>query len=581
MDQPIKNFFSHALTWVVISSFSFAIEAIVLVHGDKEFTYRWFELLLYLLSIAIPVVFFIFQTIKSHHLQRAIHERNLLLFTTLTVIAEVVCFFSLSTYPLVSLGDEVRDGGMDVVKIATGQLTNVFDYGRYDAHGLIIPTLGVPFYFLFGHTVGTFRIYAAVLSVLDIIILFFLLRRYVDSLLSFLGSITLLSFPLHLFFSRTQVVVIWNSLWTSVLLLVFSLFLDKRRVIDYITLGTLLGFASTFHAGVRVVAILLLLIVLMYEVIDCMRYDKAGQDILIRLGKSILLLIFAVIGFGPKLLFTTPQIFFHTTRLQLAKDNVQGFFAIYSQLEHNYLKSLMGWFYESVKYFYPDAQPLLAPVLAIFFILGIGSAIFLEKKRFTTSLLLLALLIPFFSSAITEAINADHRLSVLLPIGAIFITLGISYLAKGIKNYNIRVGFYLVVMVYLFMQIGHFFLTYPVNKDVPTRDFLSMDVISMLAHQTSPSSAPRDICITTSVDNAQEFTLLQYKEQYQYFLPQDQVTWRGSDKYADSEAVIAQGSCTIPPADEQQTKVFSCSKSAIFCPYRTASAIVLITSSGN
>jgi len=125
---------------ILVLSFSifFGALAIIITHIDNEFHFQWLSLSLHFFSIATIVGYILIH--KTIRLKIESYTEVLsLLFVGL--VAVVTRFLYLSTYPFVAVLDEVRDAGLDGVKIVSSSINNIFYYGSYEAHGLIIPTI--------------------------------------------------------------------------------------------------------------------------------------------------------------------------------------------------------------------------------------------------------------------------------------------------------------------------------------------------------------------------------------------------------------------------------------------------------
>ena len=83
--------------------------------------------------------------------------------------------------------------------------------------GLIIPTVAAFFYRFFGSSVLTYRVPAALLAVLDVGLLYLLMRRAAGRTAGLFAGLVLLILPLHLFYARTELVVIFSSVLMTVL----------------------------------------------------------------------------------------------------------------------------------------------------------------------------------------------------------------------------------------------------------------------------------------------------------------------------------------------------------------------------
>lgn len=556
---------------------------------DESFNYRWLVFWLHIVSVLSIVTLYIKESVYNKKLGE-VSERDILAFGFVLIVIEAVSLLFLTDYPFVSVGDEVRDGGLNTMQIADGTLQNIFAYGRYDAHGLIIPTITSFFYQLFGGSVLTYRFPSALLACIEVAAIFMLMRMQLNRTAAFFSALVLATLPLHIFFARTQVVVAFNSFWSSIILLSLYLLLKKKRAVDYAFFGTIIGFVFGFHAAIRVVAILVLLCVIgisLYEIVS--KFIKKHQ-IRNSLLKLFLLVLFCFVGFGPRLLFSNTTNFLHTSRFVLQQDAETKTMPTMQEVQtikDNYLKSLMVWFYEPTQYMYPDHKPIFPPLLAAFFLLGIGHSLFVVKNPFLYVLTFLIITVPLLSSAITDSINADHRLSPLMPIGIVFVGVGVYYVFSLVKYKYARYTLGILLYIYLLFQPSGFFINQPANKNYDIKDYLSMHIIKFIKSKqniqfqnvaySNTTVLNNNMCIFVSLMNYQNLSLAHYQEQYQYFLPNVIVQTKSDAGINDNEAYLFNGSCPTDYKTTIKQHTISCNsmKHDFFCPLNFTGNIVI------
>ncbi len=548
MIKKIQNHISElALSYSII----LYVVNLALVRIDTSFYFRWITFSIYMISIALIFVSYLIQTLKKTHYRKLIDEKEALSLIFIVILIEILSFIFLINYPYVSMQDEVRDAGLDAMRIANGTLLNFFTYGNYGGYGNIIPAIAAFFYQIFGSSVLTYRIPSVIVACLDISIFYCLLRLATKRSTALIGAIIYATFPLHMLYARTELVVIFDAFWASVILLGFYLWNLKKRAVDYIFLGTILGIASTYHTASRTMAILILGIVLVLSLLVIV--GEKGKNIKKIFLELSLMGIFCLVGFGPMILKTTIQTFTESHSYAYDKNAQIMNYSISSNkvttFSANYMKSFLVWFSEGTTSRYPPHQPLLPPLLAFFFVIGIVYALFVIKKPFFYGLVFLVLALPFTNSAVTGWINADHRLLPLLPLGAIFAAIGISQTAEHFRNKFIKIGLIGIVFLFLLLQTFQFFTQLPINGDKTLNDYLSMHIIYFLKDnnyfpQQNLYNLPKssNLCMFVSPLNYKDLNLLHYKEQYEYFLPQTTTDIRSVD-IPDNEAYLYKGSC--------------------------------------
>lgn len=519
---PIKKDFSafkrfikskHALLWIF--PLIITITYWIILFLDKEFYYRWLILGLWLVSL----IFFLYSssTFKTRKPSLSSLDPQLLLVVATAIF---ISFFELKNIPFVTIGDMLRDGGLDAITIITGETKNIFAYGRYESHGLIIPTFSAIFHFFFGDSAMIFKVASAVIAVLDAILLYLLMKKYINSKSALIASLILILTPLHLYYGRTEIVVIFSSLLTTVLLLSLYRFLNLRSLSNIIILSLTIGFSLNFHASVKTVSYLTLLIV----AITVIYYTLKDHRILPIFGKGLLILVFVIIGFGPRLKFTTPEILLHTRTITAQQEDTESndnFFPDpYFALSEKYPKSLMVYFYEETTSHFSDFAPLQPFSFSLFFIIGL---IFLMKNLDNRSLIAIyALILPLTNSALTDAVNGDHRLAPLLPVSAIVIAYGthmfIQMFKTGeLRKYLLSLFAYSLISLNLAINFYRFFYVIDVGAQAynpkPEEEYLITYTNQILQSEVEE----KNVCLHLSDKVYEIFDIMHYKETFKFY----------------------------------------------------------------
>jgi len=526
-----KKLFNILVAASLISYFT----SLLIFKLDKNFTYRWLTLFFSLLPLILIAVLRFFSLSPKKKISSPMKRRGFFLILFLAVLSRLIF---LKSYPFVSVGDELRDGGLNALEIATGETKNIFGYGRYYAHGLIIPTITAFFYKIFGGSVLVYRLPAALVSVLDIILFYLLLSLVTkNKFASFFGAMTLISLPLHLFYSRTEIVVILSSLF-STLILISLYILTKRKmknITDYIFLGTLIGFTFNLHASVKAFGIITLTATIMLCFYQWLSGKLKTREISLRL---FLLIFFLLVGFGPRLLNTPSLSFFlHTSRVPLAQekqltlssDNIK-------EIGERYKRSLLVWVSEPTHSWYPDHKPIFNPLL--FSLMALGIIVGLAKKNlYLITVFGITLVTHLTNSALTDIINGDHRLAPLYPIGALFVGVGAGFLIGKLKSKVIKFTFVFSLFIFFSYRSFYFFYSQPANKNKDIGDYLSMHAIYFLKKNNNLYPF-NDLTFFVSPSNYQKFNYLHYREQYQFFLPEKNILIKENKEIGDNEIYI-------------------------------------------
>lgn len=570
--SPLHHLFHffHQRYQRVFLFFTFALYLlnVGLVWLDQLHIFRWLSLLIYVSSIIAIVIAFLKAQSQKKILSHNTQKTEILTLAGLLLFASLTNFIFLNDYPFVSLGDEVRDSGQNAADIVNGKLTTFFEYGNYDGFGYIIPVFASFFYRIFGPTALSYRVPAALISTLEVAIFYTLLRLQFKRSTAALGALVYASLPLHLFYARNELVIAFDHFWTTLILLIFYLCLRSQRTINYVLLGTVLGISMQYHTAVRVVAVLIAFVTVAQLLIARRKPWR------IKLKQTLVLIIFCLIGFGPMILYSSTKTFFQSSRLSLPniaekRDTVPA----PERLEGKYRKSLLVWIYEPTMSRYPAHQPIFSAPLAILFLVGIASYVLKKKKTlFSGVILLLVLVIPFTNSAMTDWINADHRLTVLLPIGTLFVAKGISVLSTRLTNKTVRLTSAAVFGFFLLVMTLHFFTSASANDSRPINVYLPMHMIYFVKANTPRlfpiQTANNRICVVVSPDNFSNLDLLHQKEQWRYFLPDHSITIQLDKELLDNEAYLFSNICprNYRSVATQKYTVSCAEKNSFYCP---------------
>ncbi len=568
----------HSLKFLTISCLTLYFFILLLTKFDEDYHFQWHIFWIYIVTLVSIFIVFLNKSVGKYF-KKKINKIEIFSLGIIFVISMFIGFLYLLIYPYVSIGDELRDAGLNAQRVISGRIKEFFAFGDYSGYGNIIPVIGSFFYKIFGTTVVTYRLPSTLIFVLDSVLFYVLLRLHFTQLVALIGSLVYVALPLHIYFARSELVVAFDSFWTVVILLAFSLWLRNRQPINYIFLGTVLGTVSQFHTAVRVVAVLIFGITLLME------FMTEKQKILRnKIASILLLLLFCFIGFGPTILYSNASTFFQNSRyaIDLQEKKSQTITQRIEKIKDDYVKSFMVWGYESTTTKYAEHKPILPFFLAILFFLGIGYSLFGLRNIFFNVLLFLAFVLPFTNSAMTDMINADHRLAPLFPIGAIFITLGIVWLRTKIFSTFIWGSVVFCLLIYLSVIVFTFFNSYSANGNAKLEHFVTMHTIYFIQKQfSSPSLTSNNaiennnICLVISPDNNKNMHLKHSQEQFAYFIPSKNITLQEAKDLQNNEAYIYNGDCPRNYKQTKQIKKTSCKNKSFYCPLNYSGDIIL------
>jgi len=506
----------------------------LLVMQDKEFEYRW-----WLFGAWILILIAILTGLAGKKIKAALRELkkgrvDWLLILTFG-LAVMTRFVFLDNYPFPSIGDELRDGGLDAMRIATGELKNIFAYGRYESHGLIIPTFNSFFYHIFGNSDLTYKVPAAIIGSLDILVVYYIAKRFIHSRSGLIAALVMIAMPLHLYYSRTETVVIFSSLITSLLLLSLLFFIEKDTKNRLLAVVVMIGFALNFHGSAKAAAGITGVIVGMIVLYRYLNRGKLIKQFPELIGGVLVIIMGLIIGFGPRLVFSPPQTIFQTRSLILAEDLIKK-----EEIEDptwqdeaglmckKYKQSVLVYFATPAYSHFASEAPLLSFLIGPFFVLGVIT-IFIEPNRRKGVIILFALLLPLTNSAITECLNCDHRLAPLFPFTALISTYGFMMfydkaLKRSFKKEESIPSLIILILagVLNFYPLTDFYVSQIANDNmfrVGRTGLYQSFMAQYSVERIKELDYEGDICLMGNKTNIEYLQLAHVREMFNYYLP--------------------------------------------------------------
>lgn len=532
---------SKSRLWKVRLCLGFLLVAIYwswLLLSEPNLTSQWVILLIWFASLII-FLSLDFSLPNKIHLKRIFSPG----FFFIMLLAILIRFAFLDIYPFAVIGDMMRDGGMDAMNLLNGQFDNIFEYGRYASHGLLIPTLSIPFYLIFGSSALVFVVLAAILSVIDIMIIYQFGERYFHKWTGFVAALVLICSPLHLYYGRTETVVIFSSLLTTLLLLFLFKYYHKQTIGNLLSLALFIGFSFNFHASARPVGIIALLITSAVLFINLLQNKQFLQTLM----RVLIVIVFVFIGFGPRLKYTTIEIFFKSDAVEISntEEQAEGWEKVqiaFEKLSTDVPKALMVYFYEPAQSHFSKNSSVVNFSLGLFFLIAIVS--WLKNKRELLLLIPFIFILPLTNSALTDSVNADHRLAPLLPISALavaygFITINKHYWDNKYSQVAVFLITSLILISTLTVNVIDFFDKEYAHKAAFNNHPIQNYLITYTNKVLKEKQVTGDICLHLSSKSKDIFLLRHYSEQFLYFNPDVHINHTEPRYYAyDSEIYI-------------------------------------------
>jgi hypothetical protein len=233
----------------------------------------------------------------------------------------------------------------------------------------------------------------------------------------------------------------------------------------------------------------------------------------------------------------------------------------YKSLSENYSKSLMVYFYEGSQSHYAMKAPLMPFSFGIFFISAI--AIWIKRKRELLILIPFLLILPFTNSAITDIVNADHRITPLLTFTSLAVATGIiSFLDFKFKPNWLHLIYKSMILAFFLMNIYWIVLSFymggkageQVHNSRPVQEYLLMHTVKIIEKETSAET----LCINLSDENYKIFDIMHFREQFLYFNEGKDIKLTSNDQILENTEIYLTTDCAVELEEVEFANIEKC-----------------------
>jgi 4-amino-4-deoxy-L-arabinose transferase-like glycosyltransferase len=353
-----------------------------------------------------------------------LEPRSLILPLVLTLAAFLVRGLALDRFPIALTGDEGRDG-LEAVRVLKGELNNLFISAGYSFPSLFyfVQALSIR---LLGQTTEALRLTSALAGALTVTALFHAGSIMFNQRTGFLAAIFLAAYSFHIHFSRIGLNNIWDGLWYIILIGALWHGWEHEQNKSFALAGFSLGMAQYFYPSGRALVIPIFGWLLLIGVFRREKFKRAFAGILIMfIVTSVIILPLAIFYWHHPDEFMAPlrrvSIFGPVLDSLVQSTGQPVWMIILNQI----WKSLQGFTYLPVTFWYQPGTPLLRPVAASLFLLGLLLLLIRDRDgRF----LLLALWILTFGliGGLSESTPAAQRYVAAAPVCALLVGYGLS-----------------------------------------------------------------------------------------------------------------------------------------------------------
>lgn len=465
---------------------------------DHGLNYNWLVFYFWLLNYSIAILFVIFKipfSVKSKLLY--IIKKDFKILMLILFISLFTRFFLITDYPYVKLGDEVRDTGLNALRIYQGSIKDLFAFGPYESHTNFIPLISYFFSIFLKNSTLIYLVPTALIGVLTIILIYIVTRVWQGRTTAIIASLFLTASIFHLHYSRTELVIVTDSLLSiMVIAAVYSSFYSK---VGFLLIGLIYGLALHFYAGIRGILFISFFYLCLLAVINLYsQFRTSRAHLFLSIKKIILcgmfLLIGIFVGLGPMVNNMTKDNLFSrigVTRPITDSDvfSNKNLFEKISFIYGQYKEALSVYNLTSTT----DQRSALryhAPLLSFpmdwLFLFGLFFLIVnATRDKFSGLMAINIFLFPFTNQVMVNEIGRDHRLLAIIPILCIVAAFGLYKLIEIIK---LRYAQYAIMFVALVAITYHLFFYYyerPSEKGYDTKDYIMQNILDYIKRDTS------------------------------------------------------------------------------------------------
>ncbi len=359
-------------------------------------------------------------------------RRDLIIGLVMFVLALAVRAVAADKAPPVLTGDEASSG-LSAIRFLEGKADNIFTIGWFSFPALFY-SLQAVFIAMFGRTVQALRYFSALAGALTVGAVYWLGEEMYDRRTGLLAALFLAGFHFHLHFSRIGLNNVWDGLFFVLTLWAMWDGWKNDRRGAYLLAGLFLGLGQYFYVSMRVLPALILAWLLIAAVLDRDRLKNSLPHLLWMACVFVVTVLPSALFFAhhPNE-FMAPmnrvRIWGPWIRGQMKSTGLPA----WKILLHQFWLSLGAFTQLPSRQWYDAGVPILRPVSAAIFLLGVGLLVarIRDIRSWIVGLWLLAFAV---SGALSTPAPASQRYVAAAPACALVfgyaLSTGVSWMAR-------------------------------------------------------------------------------------------------------------------------------------------------------
>jgi len=446
------------ITQVILIFFTIASYIVSIYLYIKQPYNSSYSFILWAISILLLLLYLTYK--ERVKINRAFHQKsislvkflksNKLLFVII-ILAIIVRFWNITSIPILT-HDEGKDAGLFPQKIISRELKDYFGFNA-GINNMFFVVSSIPHLFLVDPILKV-RFFSALFGVFSVILVYVLAKNIASKKTALISAIFLSVYHIHVHFSRTEFLNLFDSFYALIIFIVFSLLSRDWEIKNIILLAIILGIGLHFYSGIRALILLTFITFLIFTFIKC--------GIKKSIGFIVVFLIFFLIALGPMLIVMATrkdESMALGTATYVFSPN-QTFNSNLNKIAINYKESLLAYVKTPIDFHYKYGGPFLFFPFSVFFIFGF--ILILKRVKSPINFLIASSIIgiPFFNSAIFTNINFTHRLLSLVPPIILLTSLGLeksAFLIKKIINIKAETLFIVTVCIFFIAYNIHLY----------------------------------------------------------------------------------------------------------------------------
>ncbi|MCB9006442.1 MAG: glycosyltransferase family 39 protein [Ardenticatenaceae bacterium] len=339
---------------------------------------------------------------------------------------------AVTQFPNTFSGDE-GSAGLHAALFLQNQADNWFTIGWFSFPSLYY-AMQSTFIDLFGQTIEALRYFAALGGVLAVVATFFLARVMFGRGTAVVAAVVLMGSHYHIHISRIGLNNVWDSFFVALVLAGLWHGWHTGRRLPFVLSGLALGLAQYFYVSVRVLPVLMLLWLVGMWWRQPAQWRLRLPGFVLWAGTAVITVLPLAMYFAThwaEFLAPLNRVSIWGERLaSMAQAEGQAQSAIV--LRQMWLAA-QGFTHLPLRLLYAPGVPLLLPLAAGLFLLGLVWALFRFDGRF--ALLLLPLLSVPILSGFSQDPPASQRFILAMPAVAVFVALPLGLIGRWLRQF--------------------------------------------------------------------------------------------------------------------------------------------------